>query len=365
MTNNTLKKEGFLSKILKSSLLINIWCWVDNKAFEQYTKQFSKEFNWSRLIPFITVHLVCLFAFVVGWSPFAIMFAAAFYVVRMFAITGVYHRYFSHKSYKMNRFWQFCFAILGNMAVQKGPLWWAAHHRHHHRFSDTEHDLHSPRHSGFWWSHIGWFACSAHFKTDLKAIPDFAKFPELRFLNRFDALVPFLTAVAIFFLGVALEAFAPTLGTNGWQMLIWGFFISTVVLFHGTVSINSLTHMWGKKRFNTTDTSKNSLILALITMGEGWHNNHHRYAASTRQGFYWWEIDVTFYILKILSFVGIVHSLKPVPLAIYDEALETKRLNRKTEKLMKNLQEKQNNQVSETNNFSYNNSKEKDTVYKD
>ncbi|MEE9392608.1 MAG: acyl-CoA desaturase [Planctomycetota bacterium] len=274
--------------------------------------------DWVRSTPFIIFHLLCLFALVVGVSWVAVGVAVLMYFVRMFAITGFYHRYFSHRSFKTSRFAQFLFAALGNSSVQRGPLWWAAHHRFHHRHSDEPCDLHSPKHRGFWYSHTLWFLTREANDTDFSTIKDFAKYPELRFLNKYDTVVPILLGVLTFLLGVGLEAWAPGLGTNGWQMLIWGFFISTVFLFHGTYTINSLSHTFGNRRFKTTDTSRNNFLLALITMGEGWHNNHHHYQSATRQGFYWWEIDVTFYLLKILSWAGIVWDLRPVPAKILE-----------------------------------------------
>jgi stearoyl-CoA desaturase (delta-9 desaturase) len=147
----------------------------------------------------------------------------------------------------------------------------------------------------------------------MENVKDLARFPELRFLDRFDMLVPFLLAVSLFLTGYALEIYAPQLGTNGPQLLVWGFFISTVVLFHGTCTINSLAHLIGRKRYQTTDESRNNFFLALITLGEGWHNNHHHFPATARQGFYWWEIDITYYILCALSWLGIVWDLKGLP----------------------------------------------------
>lgn len=304
-----------------------IYLWFDSDANSEMELT-SQQVNLLRVIPFIILHVAVLGVIFVGWSWFAVLFALGFYFIRMFTITGFYHRYFSHKTFKVNRFWQFFFALLGGTCVQRGALWWAAHHRFHHRHSDDEHDIHSPWQRGFWWSHMGWITCDCSFKTNYDAIRDYAKYPELVFLNRFDTLIPLVSAVGIFFLGVFLESFFPGLGTNGSQMLVWGFFISTVVLFHCTVFINSLCHVWGKKRFNTTDQSRNNFWLALVTLGEGWHNNHHRYPATVRQGFYWWEIDITYYILKMLSWVGIVKDLKPVPQGIYDEGLELDRLRK-------------------------------------
>jgi stearoyl-CoA desaturase (delta-9 desaturase) len=126
--------------------------------------------------------------------------------------------------------------------------------------------------------------------------------------------------VSLFGFGVLLNSLFPALGTSGFQMLVWGFFISTTILYHGTFTVNSLAHRWGSRRFRTTDDSRNNLFIALITLGEGWHNNHHRYLSSERQGFYWWEIDVSHYILTMLSWMGIVWELKTPPKSIYEEA---------------------------------------------
>jgi len=238
--------------------------------------------------------------------------------VRMFAITGFYHRYFAHKTFHTSRTAQFIFAVIGAAAVQRGPLWWSYQHRHHHKHSDEEEDVHSPTIRGFWWSHIGWITSARNFPTDYSQVRDLAKFPELVFLNRFDSLVPALFAVALFTLGHFLQAYFPSLGVTSWQLLVWGFFISTTILFHATSSINSLAHLLGKRRYETEDNSRNSFILAMITLGEGWHNNHHRYMTATRQGFYWWEIDISYYVLKTLSWTGLIWNLKPVPLAAYE-----------------------------------------------
>ncbi|MCG8671540.1 MAG: acyl-CoA desaturase [Pseudomonadales bacterium] len=292
--------------------------WFDSDAAEVSTEN-PYAFNWVRCIPFIWVHLMCLGAFYVGVSAFAVGFCIAFFWLRMFAITAFYHRYFAHRSFKTSRGWQFVFAVLGNMSAQRGPLWWAAHHRHHHQHSDQEKDLHSPAQRGFWWSHVGWFTCDASFKTQYHRIKDFNVYPELRFINRYDLLVPVATGLSIYGLGELLAIYAPQLQTNGLQLIIWGFFISTVLLFHSTVTINSLAHCWGKRRFNTKDNSRNNWFLALLTLGEGWHNNHHRWPRSAKQGFFWWEIDITYYILKGMAALGIVRDLNPVPAKIYAE----------------------------------------------
>ena len=302
--------------------------WFDSEAMSDQINLSDTTFNWLRVLPFIALHLACLGVIWVGVSAFAVWFAVGFFVLRMFAITGFYHRYFSHKTFTTNRFWQFIFALLGASAAQRGPLWWAAHHRHHHQHSDSPEDLHSPQEQGFWWSHVGWFTCDAAFLTDYKRVRDWMKFPELRFINRFDALVPLVCLVVIYALGEALAFWAPGLGTNGPQLTVWGFFISTVAVFHGTVSINSLAHVWGRRRFDTKDDSRNNFILALITLGEGWHNNHHRYPNSARQGFRWWEVDITFYGLWLMEKLGIIQNLKPIPKAIHEETLERDRSRR-------------------------------------
>lgn len=275
--------------------------------------------DWVRCIPFIILHAGCLGVLWVGWSWFAVWAAVALYFLRMFAVTGIYHRYFSHKTYSTSRFGQLLLALWGGTTVQRGGLWWAYHHRHHHQHSDEPEDAHSPHVHGFWWSHIGWITSRRNFPTDYSKVKDLAKFPELVWLNRFDTVVPALFATALFFLGKLLAVYAPGLHTSGPQLLVWGFFISTTALFHGTSCINSMAHLMGKRRYATTDDSRNSFILAIICLGEGWHNNHHRYQSCTRNGFYWWEIDPTYYGLKFLSWTGLIWGLKPVPQSILDE----------------------------------------------
>ena len=268
--------------------------------------------DWVRALPFFAMHAACVAVFWVGVSPTALWVALGLYGVRMFAITGFYHRYFSHRTFRTSRVVQFAFAVLGASAVQRGPLWWAAHHRHHHVHADTHADPHTPR-KGFWRSHAGWFLSRAGFRTDPSRIGDLLKYPELRWLDRFDTVVPVILAVLLYVAGEALSARAPGLGTHGLQLLVWGFFVSTVALFHGTVTINSLAHRWGRRRFATRDDSRNNLWLALLTFGEGWHNNHHFFPGSARQGFRWWEIDLTWYGLCALRALGLVRDLKPIP----------------------------------------------------
>lgn len=271
-------------------------------------------FEWGRLLPFVFLHVGCLGVLWVGFSPAAFWVAFALYWVRMFAITGFYHRYFSHRTFETNRFWQAIFAVWGGMSMQKGALWWAANHRHHHRHSDDTTDLHSPLQRGFWWSHLGWLTSSNVMPTDYKHIKDFARYPELVWLNRFDWVPPLGLMVALWALGLLLP------GTNPIQLLVWGFFVSTTVLFHGTSCINSLAHVWGTRRYATKDTSRNNFWLACITLGEGWHNNHHRFPGTVRQGFFWWEIDVTYYVLRAMEWLGVVRNLRSIPPQAYAQA---------------------------------------------
>jgi stearoyl-CoA desaturase (delta-9 desaturase) len=218
-------------------------------------------------------------------------------LIRMFGITAGYHRYFAHRSYKTTRLFRFALAWIGCCALQKGPLWWAAHHRHHHQHSDQPEDIHSPEQRGLWWAHLGWVLSDQYNTTDFDAVKDFADCAELRWLNQYSTVPGILLA-------------AGCLLTAGLQGLVWGFFVSTVLLYHGTFAINSLCHVFGKVRYKTRDTSRNSMILALITLGEGWHNNHHFYATSARMGFFWWEIDLSYYVLRFLSLMGVVWDLK-------------------------------------------------------
>ncbi len=285
--------------------------WLDSWSYQPVADGRAMQVEWGRVAPFLAVHLMCLAPILVGWSWAAVGVALALYWLRAFAITAFYHRYFSHRTYRTSRAMQFVFALCGASAVQRGPLWWAAHHRLHHRHSDGPGDVHSPLQHGFWWSHMGWITAPANFPTRLDVVPDLARYPELRLLDRFDTVVPILLATGLFGLGTLLQGAG--VDTSGPQMLVWGFFISTVALFHATSLINSAAHRMGRRRYRTRDDSRNSLLLALLTLGEGWHNNHHRYPAATRQGFFWWEIDVTWYVLVVMSWLGLIRDLRPVP----------------------------------------------------
>lgn len=306
-------------QIVLNSTREAITAWFDAERVQ--INDDARRVDWMRITPFILIHMVAVIGMVVtGFSWFALFFAMAMYVLRMFAITAFYHRYFSHRAFKTSRVAQFVFAVLGATATQRGPLWWAAHHRHHHRSADTVNDPHAPLH-GFYWSHMGWFLSRRHFRTDFDAIPDLAAYPELRWLDRYALFVPVVFATAIYLFGHYLALAYPGLGASGGQLLFWGYFASTVVLTHATLTINSLAHRWGKRRYATRDDSRNNWLLALLTLGEGWHNNHHHFPGSARQGFFWWEIDISYYLLRLLALLGIVSELRNVPEAVRNARL--------------------------------------------
>jgi stearoyl-CoA desaturase (delta-9 desaturase) len=260
----------------------------------------DERISWVHSTPFILVHLAPLLALWTGarWADWIL--CVVLYYGRMFFLTAGYHRYFAHRSYKLGRSAQFVMAFGGTTAAQKGVLWWSAHHRGHHLDSDTELDIHSPL-KGLWWSHMGWFLCGMHKSADLARVKDLAAYPELRWLDRWWILPPTVLAVMCFWIG-------------GWSALLIGFFLSTVLLWHGTFIINSLAHLVGRRRYATDDASRNSFWMALLTCGEGWHNNHHHCPTSARQGFRWWEIDMSWYALKALAWIGVVrHLMTPTP----------------------------------------------------
>ena len=251
-------------------------------------------------VAFVGAHLACFAAFWTGVTWTSVVLCLALYWLRMFGITAGFHRYFSHRSYKTGRSFRFFLGALGCTAMQKGPLWWAANHRDHHRYSDTDLDPHSPITRSPWWAHVGWVLAPAHDDMAWDRIRDLSKYPELRWLDRFHYIPPF-------FLGLLCWLI------DGWTGLVVGFFVSTVLLYHGVFLVNSAAHLFGKRRYDTTDRSRNNWWVALLTLGEGWHNNHHHYQTSARQGFFWWEIDVSYYVLKGLEVFGVVWDVREPP----------------------------------------------------
>lgn len=272
----------------------------------------SNKVEWFRCLPFIVIHLLAVSAFFYPVTSYCVLLAVASYSLRMFTITAFYHRYFSHRSFKTGRVVQFIGAFIACSSGQRGPLWWAAHHRRHHRHSDTDQDIHSPHAKGVFWSHTLWFMTDYAVPTLLKEIPDWLKFPELRFINRYDWIPVLVLGYGCYLLG-SWDWFHSVTGLNSLTTFIWGFLVPTVCLYHATFAVNSISHLFGKKRFDTGDESRNNGLVALLTFGEGWHNNHHFFPGSARQGFFRGEIDITYYLLKVMSCLGLVHDLRPVP----------------------------------------------------
>ena len=271
-----------------------------------------------RLVPFVGVHLGCLGVLWTGTSGVAVLLAVTMYISRMFFITAFYHRYFAHRAFESSRLLRFMFAVLGCTAGQRGPLWWASHHRQHHIHSDTELDPHSPQTDSFWFSHLVWFLTRDAFSIRWAQIGDLRKVRELVWLERVDWLPLVAVAGLCFYIGDWAAVAHPEWQTHGWQTLVWGFFVSTTMLYHATYTINSLAHRFGWRRFDTPDHSRNNAALALLTLGEGWHNNHHRYPGAARQGFYWWELDLSYLGLRLLQMLGLVWNLRPVPRKIIE-----------------------------------------------
>lgn len=270
-------------------------------------------------IPFVVVHLAVLGVFFVGWSPVAVAVCVALYVVRSLGITVFYHRGFAHRAFTMPRAVRVVGAGMAAAAAQRGPLWWVGHHRIHHRYTDREGDPHSPVVKGMLSSHLLWLFDPALQATNIDEVKDLAAYPEMRLLDRFHHLVPLTTAAGTFALGAVLQATAPSLGTSGLQMLVWGFCVSTVALYHSTFAVNSVAHRYGRRPFDTKDASRNNWFITLVTLGEGWHNNHHRYPVSARQGFRRFELDPAWWFILALQRLGLVHDLRPIPAKVLAE----------------------------------------------
>ena len=264
----------------------------------------------SVIIGMSVFHLACFGAFYTGASTTAVVLAFALYVVRGMGVTTGFHRLLAHRSFKTNRVVQFLLALAGSMAVQGGPLWWVAHHREHHAETDTERDIHSPVSKGMWVAHMGWMMSDAAFKEKGNNSRDLYKFPEIKALQRNYVWLIVGQVVGLFLLGTWLQSSYPGLGTSGLQLVVWGFFISTVFTWHVTFMVNSVCHRWGQQPYDTGDASTNNIFIGMLGFGEGWHNNHHFYPNSARHGLRWWQADLTWYLIKVMSWVGLARDLK-------------------------------------------------------
>lgn len=294
---------------LKASL--EYWSNHSNRLVAMFTSG-KRQVLWEQVIAYFLFHLSCLAVFWVGFSWFAFWVAILLYILRTFAITAFFHRYFAHRAFQTTRVWQFIFAVLGSSVGQRGPLLWAGHHRLHHQHVETADDIHSPTVHGFCWSHSGWFMSKEGTATPFDAVRDFAKYPELRWIDRYAWLNLIVVGVCLYTLGSILQHQIPGLHTNGWQLFVWGFSISTLCQHHATCAINSVGHLIGTRSYETRDNSRNNAVLALLTLGEGWHNNHHRFPSSAQQGISWWQLDITYEILKVMAWLGIIWNLKTV-----------------------------------------------------
>ncbi len=275
-------------------ILNSLYLWFDSSGEIVET---SDKIDWLRCSPFIMTHLACIAAFFTEFRLSLLGVLAVTYAFRVFSLTAFYHRYLSHRAFKTSRVVQFIFAFIAASAAQRGPLWWSSNHRHHHKHTDKEADRHSPVVHSFIWSHCGWFLANNSFKTDHTHIKDLCKYPELKFIDQYDVIPPILLCVALYLIG-------------GWAYVIWGYFISTVLVYHVTFSVNSICHKIGKQKFDTKDQSRNNWLIALLTFGEGWHNNHHYCPSSARQGRTFWQIDISYQILRILAKLGLVWDLR-------------------------------------------------------
>ncbi len=264
----------------------------------------------SVVIGMTVFHLACFGVFFTGFSPIAAAVAFAMYVIRGMGVTTGFHRLLAHRSFKTNRVVQFLLALAGSLAVQGGPLWWVAHHREHHAEVDTEGDIHSPVTRGMWTAHMGWMMSDEAFNEKGTNSRDLHKFPEIRALQRHYVWIILAQIAMLYGLGAWLGAAYPDLGTSGAQMVVWGFFISTVFTWHVTFMVNSVCHRWGGRPYDTGDASTNNIFIGILGFGEGWHNNHHFYPNSARHGLRWWQLDVTWYLIKCMSWVGLASDLK-------------------------------------------------------
>ena len=278
----------------------------------------TKIWNWKRInltnsIGLFLIEAGVLAVLFVGISWPAAIAAWCVYWIQIFGVSAGYHRYFAHRTFRTSRAFQFALAYMGAMAAQMGPLWWSSYHRRHHAHSDEPDDIHSPRQGGFWWAHIGWVLFENGNQMDERYVKDWARYPELRWLDNYRWVPPASVLVVMIGLGAWLQAIRPEWGTSPWQMAVWGFSVSTTLIHHVTFSVNSVTHMFGRRRFSTKDDSRNVWWLALLTNGEGWHNNHHRFPMSEKHGLKWWEVDITHYVLCGLQRLGVVWGIRTQP----------------------------------------------------
>lgn len=271
-----------------------------------------------QIVIFWSIQASALAVFFVPFTWGLVALWAVSHFLRAIGLTLAYHRYFAHRSFQMNRVARFFWAFVGTCAMQKGPIWWAGHHVNHHKFADREGDPHSPMVSGVYYAHIGWFLNDTkhdQLEANNPVVRDFSKAWEIAMLEKFHFIPPAILAVAMYAIG-------------GAPWLVWGFCLPTMTLAHATFCINTVNHLFGSRRFDTIDESRNNVFTAFFAVGEGWHNNHHRYQRAARNGFYWWEFDPTWYVIRAMAAVGLAWDVQPVPERIYEEARVTRQNRR-------------------------------------
>ena len=286
---------------LKKEILAGLRAWLlsdkgmGKEMIPPSAKEVAYSVDWVRSVPFIALHLMCFGDFYSGLES-----CCSCRVYMPVFCANVFHYWFLSSVFFTSNLQSKPFHATASgfgrdlLCSKRSFMVGSASSSTSQVFRRSRRSAFPPTNMAFFGVHIGWITDKRNFPTRMSLVPDLARFRELRFLDQFDLLVPASMGVGLYFLGEFLSSNYPALGTNGWQMLIWGFFVSTILLLHGSCMINSAAHLMGKQNYETGDQSRNSLILSLFTLGEGWHNNHHYYPATARQGFFWWELDVTF-----------------------------------------------------------------------
>ena len=256
--------------------------------------------NWANVIFIIVAHIAAVAALFFWSWPAVITGFVLFYVAGSFGIGMGYHRLLTHRGYKVPRLVEYFLATCGTLSLEGGPIQWVVTHRIHHAHADRPGDPHTPRDGG-WWAHMGWILWGTAQNHDAATIahyaPDLVKDRYYRWLNNYYYVPLLIVGIGLFIFG-------------GWGVVLWGVFLRTTVALHATWLVNSATHLWGEQRFKTDDDSRNSWWVALLTFGEGWHNNHHAHPTSARHGLHWYEIDLNWLGIRALQLLGLAHSIK-------------------------------------------------------
>ena len=266
--------------------------------------------SYSNATRIILFHLSVVLVFISGYSFTALITFLVLFLVRLFVITGFFHRYYSHRSYQTSRWFQFLLTFIGTSAGQQGPLSWATSHITHHQHADAEDDPHSPVLNSGFYAHIGWLLQKDALSTNDKIVKPFTKYPEIVFLDRYHYIGTTSLIISLALLGMLLSEHYPELGTSALQLVSWGFILSTLLILHGACLVNSVGHLYGYRRFKTKDNSHNVWWLFPLTLGDNWHNNHHHAPKSASFSYAWWEVDIIYLCILILEKLGLVWNVK-------------------------------------------------------